>query len=217
MTAGNKYIINIESFKYLKKSISIYLEYCQSSLAEMCPIVDTLIIQYFTDICRGVEYCHRHNIIHRDLKPENIVFDGINMKLIDFGISVLYSNHNPPLDPNMAAYLHYRAPETFIHGVAYNSKIDIWALGMILFFMHSGKVLLDDCVEESFKIKLFNIFGIMPKWRSHNFFANYPDATKQKETWAATLGKYSNIMLSCLEVNPIERIDIIDLLKLIEL
>jgi serine/threonine protein kinase len=45
-----------------------------------------------------VKYCHDQNIVHRDLKPENILLEGhprskegINIKVIDFGTSKLFS------------------------------------------------------------------------------------------------------------------------------
>ena len=32
-------------------------------------------VNYFSQIVRGLDYCHRFNICHRDLKPENILLD----------------------------------------------------------------------------------------------------------------------------------------------
>ena len=41
-------------------------------------------LNYFQQIIRGVDYCHRFNICHRDLKPENLV-----RVLIDIGACLL--------------------------------------------------------------------------------------------------------------------------------
>jgi SNF-related kinase len=30
--------------------------------------------QYFCQIIKAIEYCHRLFVVHRDLKPENVVF-----------------------------------------------------------------------------------------------------------------------------------------------
>jgi len=44
---------------------------------------------YFRQIVRAIDYCHRLHVVHRDLKPENVVFFetlGV-VKLTDFGFS----------------------------------------------------------------------------------------------------------------------------------
>ena len=41
----------------------------------------------------ALNYLHNYNIIHRDIKPENIMFNSEGIpKLIDFGVSVSFSN-----------------------------------------------------------------------------------------------------------------------------
>jgi calcium-dependent protein kinase len=45
----------------------------------------------FKEILLSLVYCHKNRICHRDLKPENFMLSksdrGINVKLIDFGLS----------------------------------------------------------------------------------------------------------------------------------
>jgi calcium-dependent protein kinase len=82
----------------------------------------------------AVNYLHKHNIVHRDLKPENIIFDGVNIKLIDFGTSRLFSK-----DSKMKAIEgtpYYIAPEVLEQ--AYTEKCDEWSCGVILYIMLSG-------------------------------------------------------------------------------
>ena len=47
----------------------------------------------FTQIMRGLNYCHKNGVIHRDIKPENLIFSSTTpnsmLKVIDFGLSKL--------------------------------------------------------------------------------------------------------------------------------
>ena len=46
-------------------------------------------------ILNGIDYCHRCKVAHMDLKSKNIVVDKyLNIKLIDFSISINYKNKN---------------------------------------------------------------------------------------------------------------------------
>ena len=85
-----------------------------------------------------VNYCHKNNIVHRDLKPENILleqnkeFDQI--KIIDFGTSLVY-DPSKPLDEKLGTP-YYIAPEVL--NTSYNSKCDIWSVGVITYILLSG-------------------------------------------------------------------------------
>ena len=86
-----------------------------------------------------VNYCHKNNIVHRDLKPENILleqnkeFDQI--KIIDFGTSLVY-DPSKPLDEKLGTP-YYIAPEVL--NKSYDSKCDIWSVGVITFILLSGQ------------------------------------------------------------------------------
>ncbi len=86
-----------------------------------------------------VNYCHKNNIVHRDLKPENILleqnkeFDQI--KIIDFGTSLVY-DPSKPLDEKLGTP-YYIAPEVL--NKSYNSKCDIWSVGVITYILLSGQ------------------------------------------------------------------------------
>lgn len=85
-----------------------------------------------------VNYCHKNNIVHRDLKPENILlepskeFDQI--KIIDFGTSLVYDPEKPLEEKLGTPY--YIAPEVLNKN--YNSKCDIWSVGVITYILLSG-------------------------------------------------------------------------------
>ena len=94
----------------------------------------------FKQIYDAVCYIHSQNIIHRDLKPNNILFldkEKTHIVVIDFGISG-FANGNQR-EKIKAGTTSFLPPET-ASGEEYgsNRKLDIWALGIILYRMVEG-------------------------------------------------------------------------------
>ena len=94
----------------------------------------------FKQIYEAVCYIHSRNIIHRDLKPNNILFldkEKTHIVIIDFGISGM-SNGNQK-EKIKAGTTRFLPPE-IVGGEEFSSsqKLDIWALGVILFLMVEG-------------------------------------------------------------------------------
>ncbi|CAG9319801.1 unnamed protein product [Blepharisma stoltei] len=86
----------------------------------------------------AVSYLHSHNIIHRDLKPENILIetkgDISNVKISDFGTATLCAK-NAKIRGALGT-VYYVAPEVLLGN--YDSKCDMWSIGVIIFTLLSG-------------------------------------------------------------------------------
>ena len=125
----------------------------------------------FKQIYEAVCYIHSRNIIHRDLKPNNILFldkERTHIVIIDFGISGM-SNGNQK-EKIKAGTTRFLPPEIVgSDEFSSNQKIDIWALGVILYLMVQGcypfngkntkeivKSILKDNIEFNKKIKISN-------------------------------------------------------------
>ena len=99
----------------------------------------------FMDIVRGLEYIHDKGYLHRDLKPSNILLDIFNQaKIGDFGFATKFKDTNAKEETSdfMKRSLttglgtaHYIAPEIEM-STAYNEKVDLYSLGIILFEMY---------------------------------------------------------------------------------
>lgn len=99
----------------------------------------------FADICKGLAFAHSKGCIHRDLKPENILFDGKSHYIIaDFGIAHFQDSDKlttvETKESSRLANFSYHAPEQIEASGAINAATDIFALGLILNEMFTGKI-----------------------------------------------------------------------------
>ena len=83
-----------------------------------------------------MNYMHAMNIVHRDLKPENIMVDqNLNIKIADFGLS---TSHNIQSLSDFQGTKIYMAPELIQKRTYNGKKVDMFAIGVILFFLVTG-------------------------------------------------------------------------------
>lgn len=89
-------------------------------------------------IAAGVAYLHECGIVHRDLKPGNIFSDNGLVKIGDYGLSKFISCSRRSGQTESVGTVHYMAPE--IANGRYGKEIDIYALGVMLYEMLTGRV-----------------------------------------------------------------------------
>ncbi|MCA9167097.1 MAG: serine/threonine protein kinase [Planctomycetales bacterium] len=94
--------------------------------------------RWFHGILHGVAYLHDHGIVHRDLKPGNIFLDQGVVKIGDYGLAKFISCSRRSGQTESVGTFHYMAPEIGLG--RYGKEIDIYALGILLFEMLSGRV-----------------------------------------------------------------------------
>ena len=136
---GNSYIVSVEDFKVMEYldaigwEISIRMEYL-TSFIEYCAekqLTENEVIKLGMDLSRALDYCRKLKIIHRDIKPENIFVSRFgDFKLGDFGIA-------RELERTMSGFskkgtYSYMAPEMY-KGEKYDSRVDIYSLGLVLY------------------------------------------------------------------------------------
>ena len=114
-----------------------------------------LVLSVGIQIADGLQAAHTLGIFHRDLKPQNVMLtDGGLVKILDFGLARRLRPEDASFDPSKpglardasvaATYtarggtIRYMAPEQFVTGQS-SVQSDVWALGVILFELVSGR------------------------------------------------------------------------------
>ncbi|KAG9395745.1 Protein kinase domain [Carpediemonas membranifera] len=110
-------------------------------------------LEFTRSISHCMSYIHSQKIIHTDLKPENIVAtskthrSNLRGKIfcypvtaevitIDLG-SAIHAASDPDRRPPLVCTRQYRPPEV-ITGLAYDSSVDVWSLGCIVYELATG-------------------------------------------------------------------------------
>ncbi|HPA16822.1 MAG TPA: serine/threonine-protein kinase [Verrucomicrobiae bacterium] len=124
-------------------------DYCDE---KRLPIRERLDL--FMQVCGAIQHAHQKGIIHRDIKPSNIlvtVNDGVPVpKVIDFGIAKATSGQQLTDKTVFTAFEQfigtpaYMSPEqAVISSLDVDTRSDIYALGVLLYELLSGKTPFD--------------------------------------------------------------------------
>lgn len=107
------------------------------------PLPYQKVVDIMQQILSAVSLAHEHGIIHRDLKPQNILINEAGVvKITDFGIAIALSETSLTQTNSMLGSVHYMSPEQARGGMA-TKQSDLYALGIILYEMLTGKVPFD--------------------------------------------------------------------------
>ncbi|MCA9586129.1 MAG: protein kinase [Myxococcales bacterium] len=107
-------------------------------------------VAYVLQACEAIAEAHAAGIVHRDIKPSNLFLtrrpDGTpRVKVLDFGISKADGGSRPDLTASamMMGSPRYMSPEQMVSARDADARTDVWALGVVLFELVTGRPVWD--------------------------------------------------------------------------
>ncbi len=170
------------------------------------PASPQLVLSVGIQVADGLQAAHSLGIFHRDLKPQNVMLtDGGLAKILDFGLARRLRPEDASFDPGKPALakdasvaatytarggtIRYMAPEQFVTGQS-SVQSDVWALGVILYELVSGRHPFSRPDAEDFQA----IRAIQ--------FSDPPDLS---QIVPGTSPELKSVISTCLEKNPAQR------------
>jgi eukaryotic-like serine/threonine-protein kinase len=113
-------------------------------VGEQGPMAKEQVRQSLEQICHALTAAHKLGIVHRDLKPANVFLSDARrigsqkvVKVLDFGIAKIIAE-SVTLQGSPLGTPNWMAPEQTT-GEAITAATDVWALGLLAFFMLTGR------------------------------------------------------------------------------
>jgi serine/threonine protein kinase len=130
-------------------------ETLESIIGEGGTIGDRRSLEIGLQVARALEFVHEHNVVHRDIKPSNIFVTKAGVvKLIDFGVAKGADAMLQTQAGIALGTIFYMAPEQ-VEGQR-TPSVDIWAFGLLLFEMLTGKRAIDGNSVENILYKILH-------------------------------------------------------------
>ncbi|KAK9049572.1 hypothetical protein SSX86_031457 [Deinandra increscens subsp. villosa] len=143
----------------------LVFEYMQGSLHDRIveradqarPFTESEVKDMCFQLFHGLACMHENGFIHRDLKPSNILVYRDTVKISDLGSSREIDDEFP--------YTHYvgtrcyRAPEVFLRSEVYDSKVDMWAMGAIMYKLFTFHSLFNGSSDLRVMHKICSVLG----------------------------------------------------------
>ena len=155
-----KFYDKIKEEKGNESKLYLILEFCEnrdlSELVKKKARLTEIEVQYYIrNLIEALKYLHeKTNIVHCDLKPGNIFLtDKLEVKLGDFGLAKKITSDNTP--SNNGGTIYYMAPESLKNNKC-SYKVDIWAIGIIIYNLLTGKFPFHGDNQEKTKEKIIS-------------------------------------------------------------
>ncbi|MBN1658157.1 MAG: phosphate/phosphite/phosphonate ABC transporter substrate-binding protein [Anaerolineae bacterium] len=118
-------------------------------------------VRIAAEVCQGLACAHDERVVHCDLKPANILFDAKGQaKIADFGIAHISGEMHTRswMTPTgfVAGTLPYMSPEQ-ADGIRDEPRLDLYALGAVLYRMLTGRTYLDFEQQETPRAQAENV------------------------------------------------------------
>eukprot|EP00828_Plagiopyla_frontata_P030480 TRINITY_DN3969_c0_g1_i5.p1 TRINITY_DN3969_c0_g1~~TRINITY_DN3969_c0_g1_i5.p1 ORF type:complete len:580 (-),score=90.97 TRINITY_DN3969_c0_g1_i5:66-1805(-) len=215
----NANVINLQEVIQSNKHYYIIMEYCKDGdlekhLERNPETSEQEAIEILQQLMNGFKALHEISVVHRDIKPQNIFINRGVFKLGDFGFSRQSTNEGKiQVSHQMYGTPAFMAPELMSYNIsAYNSKVDIWSLGVLMFYIMFRKYPFD--MTQSKKLIQIFMFKVDGGHQNLNFspaFSQFTKFLEEKIKEKRISSEFSDLLQKMLSLNPLERISFVDL------
>ena len=117
-------------------------------MSETNPLPRALVYSLASEVASALDYAHAQGLVHRDVKPSNVLLQGSGMQasavLTDFGIAKMLGGDTGATKTGlMMGTLNYMAPEQIRSSGTVDGRADIYALGIMVYQMLTGRLPFD--------------------------------------------------------------------------
>ena len=149
---NHPHIATVHDVLYHDDQVIIVLEYVEGETLhtriKRGPVPPPEAVDIATQIAKALSAAHAHGIVHRDLKPANVIIgNGGHAKVLDFGLArvldlgTTQTGYHAAQTAGVVGFVGtpgYAAPEQMVSS-AVDERADLYALGVVLFEMISGR------------------------------------------------------------------------------
>lgn len=144
-SVNSEYIVSLIDVQKTENNFYLILEFCAGGdlgqfIKSHGPVSESVAQKWIQNLSEGFKVLRSKNIIHRDLKLQNILMTEAStnavLKLADFGMSRFLGDD---LAQTWLGTPLYMAPEMFKTKEGYDSKADVWSLGIVLYEILTGE------------------------------------------------------------------------------
>lgn len=102
------------------------------------PFAPAEAVRIVQAVLEALAFAHERRILHKDIKPANILVgeDGVTIKLTDFGLAEALGTASVAGGGGTYPYM---APEDFSEDASSDYRSDLWAVGVVLYELLTGK------------------------------------------------------------------------------
>ncbi len=163
------------------------------------------VLDIMEQIGHALSLAHARGIVHRDLKPENLFLarsrrndGGTMVKILDFGIArTLEASQEAATVTSTVGSPLWMAPEQADAGAKLSAATDVWALGLITFFLCTGRLYWRAANRETFSLPALFVEIMTDEIE--------PPSVRARELGCALAPDFDRWFLRCVDRDPRRR------------
>jgi len=196
------YIVKINRILTIRAQVVASLELCDCTLLEYYDLVrsEEVLITTCHQVLSVLAFMHERGFVHGDLSATNILMKDGEVRVADFG-AVKRVGANVPYG---ITTLMYRAPENLLYH-SINPSIDLWAFGVILYYLLYGRYYVSSKVEEKGQALTYILHRKQTIFSALNERKEGPEHYPPLSSFYAREQDWRGLLAQCLKWDPTER------------